>query len=224
MWKVIAIVLLAVLVTFFFIQPTYLSSYLTKKMHVPVSLTAISIRPSKSSMWNFRIDNPANFGGGAAFKASKTTVQYHWKSLFHNPVEIDQIVLKDVYLNIILPSSDVADNNWAALGEKIPDNSSDKAVLIHKLIIENLTVDTEGNGAKALNIAGTRHFNRMEFDEINSANGFPTKELARRIFQDAGILNYLQRFLSPQNIQNTIDLIKTFTKKTPEESSGVVKD
>jgi hypothetical protein len=214
MWKLILAIAAACVVFIWFIQPTFVSSYLTRKMHVPVSMTALAIRPSKTTIWNFQIDNPGKLRG-AAFKAAKTLIEYHFQKLFANPVEIDTIELDDVYLNIYLPSLNVNENNWSAIGAKIPETSSDKAVLIHKLIINNLTVVTQGKGAEQLKIAGTRHFNRMEFDEINSANGFPTKELARRIFQDAGILNYLQQFLTPQNIEKAIDLFKSF--KTENE-------
>lgn len=221
-WKILLTLILAAIIFIWFIQPSFVSSYLTRKMNVPVSLSSIAIRPTKTSIWNFQIDNPSGFGGGAAFKAKQTRIGYSYKKLFENPVEIDEIVLDDVYLNIVLPSSSVSNNNWSALGAQMPERKGDTAVLIHKLIINRLTVETDGKGARGLKIAGVRHFDRMEFDEINSANGFPTKELARRIFQDAGILNYLQQFLNPQTIQKTINIIKTFTQKeTPELPQGL---
>lgn len=216
----LAIVLIFVIFVWF-IQPSFVSSYLSRTMNVPVSLSSIAIRPSKTSIRNFQIDNPPGFGGGAAFKALQTNIYYSYKKFFANPVEIDEIVLDDVYLNIILPSNNVSHNNWTDLGQRMPDSKGGKPVLIHKLILNRLTVETEGKGARNLKIAGVRHFNRMEFNEINSAEGFPTKELARRIFQDAGILNYLEQFLNPKNIKKTIQFFKSFTEnETPEFPQG----
>lgn len=81
----------------------------------------------------------------------------------------------------------------------MPKGPRDREVVVHKLILRNMTVTTEGPGAKKLGVAGTQHFAQMEFDEIDSKDGFPTKELISKIFQGAGLRLFIERFINPTN-------------------------
>ncbi len=82
-------------------------------------------------------------------------------------------------------------------------------------------MNTQGAGAKKLGIQGTQHFDQMEFDEIDSREGFPTKELISRIFQGAGLRKYIENLLNPtQQIKNALEKpFKIFGyQKAPEEN------
>jgi hypothetical protein len=184
--------------------------------------------PSVTTIRNFRIFNPSGYPTAAAFEVDQTRVEYRFNALKGNPHEIDLITLNDVFLNIFIKDSSGKDNNWADIGSRMPERKESKGaeVLIHKLILRNMTVKTEGPGARALGIAGVQHFDKMEFEEIDSKEGFPTKELVSKIFQGAGLRQILDKFLNPtKQIEKIINNpFKMFGKreieKAPEDSGA----
>ena len=198
------------------VKAPIMASYITKELGVEVTARTISMWPKKTVIGHFRLANPHSFREPTALNAKKTTIQYRLNSLLANPAEIDLIVLDGVRLNIDIRSDKASDNNWAAIGAEMPRKKRGVEVVVHKFIINDLTVVTEGRGAKKLRVQGTQHFDKLEFDEINSADGFPTKELIAQIFQGAGILKYLENFLNPtQRIKDTLNPFNIFGQKNP---------
>jgi hypothetical protein len=210
-YKLFFILGLAAFVLFWLMKAPVISSYVTRKMGVTVAIGSVSIGSRETKMSHFRILNTPGFGSREAFKADRIHIVYRFGKLRSSPSEIDEIVLDDVYLNIELHSSNRSDNNWTAIGNAMPKLRDHHPVVIHKLIIKNLTVETQGKGAKLLGVAGTRRFNQMEFNEINSQEGFPTKELIDRIFKDAGIWKYIENLLNPvQDLRKKLNPINIF--------------
>ena len=210
-WKLVVLVLVAAFVFLWLIKAPIMSYYLTKKMGIPVTVRTISMWPKQTNIGHFRIENPKKYRTRTAFEVEKTKIYYDWKSLRAAPHKIDLITLNDVFLNIYINNPTGTDNNWADIGSHIPETRNGAEVIVHKLVIRNLTVKTEGPGAKLLGVAGTQHFAQMEFNEINSKNGFPTKELISQIFQGAGLRQYLERFLNPtQTIKDVLNPFRIF--------------
>jgi hypothetical protein len=216
-WKLIALIIIAAVVFVWLIKAPIMSSYLTEKMGVGVTVRRISMWPSETTIFHFRIENPHGFKSHAAFDVERAKITYRWPALRNNPCEIDLITLDNVTLDIEIlgpPSK----NNWSAIAAQMPKKKVDKEVLIHKLLLRNITVNTQGAGAKKLGIEGTKHFDLMEFDEIDSREGFPTKELIRRIFQGAGLRKYIENLLNPaEQIKNALQKpFKIFGYLPPE--------
>lgn len=201
--KLLVLVLLASLIFFWFIKAPIAASYLTKKIGVNVSVSTLSVWPSETTLYNFRINNPRGFQGKTALKVLDARIKYAFKNIFHNPVEIDLIELDDVFLNIELSDARGSTNNWTVIGESgTQSNTSGKEVLIHKLAIRNMTVEIrrlDRNDPPQI-----KQIPYMEFLEIDSQHGFPTKELIRKIFGGAGLQEYIQNLLSPQKILQKI--------------------
>ena len=217
-WKLIVLILIASITFLWLIKAPIMSSYLTKKMGIPVTLRTISMWPKEATIHHFGIANPRGFKSKQAIQIDKIKLLYRTKFLFNNPVVIDWITLENIVLNIEIRNPTGSDNNWTSLGAQLPEKKSGKEVVIHKLVLKNLTVKTTGAGAKILGVAGTLHFDRMEFDEIDSRDGFPTKELISRIFQGAGIKKYLENFLNPtQRIKDTLNPFNIFSQKEAPE-------
>ena len=217
-WKLALLIVFAVLVFLWLVKASLLSTYITKEMGVAVTVRTISIWPKETKIGHFRIANPPGFKTKTAFEVKKTKVQYRFGALTANPAEIDTILLDDVDLNIEIRNITGSDNNWAAIGAHIPEKKRGREVIVHKLILRNMTVHIQGKGAKVLGVNQTQHFAEMEFDEINSAEGFPTKELVSRIFENAGLIKYLENFLNPtQRIKDTLNPFGIFgTQKAPD--------
>ena len=218
-WKLIFLIVFIVLIFLWIIKAPIMSSYLTKKLGVPITLRTISMWPHKSTMHHFRIANPEGYKTRTALEVDKTQVDYQWATLVGNPAQIDLITLDGLFLNIYINNVSGTDNNWAAIGAEMPSTREGKEVIVHKLLLKNMTVKTEGPGAQLLGVSGTQHFDQMEFDEISSKHGFPTKELIAQIFHGAGLRKYLEKFLNPtQRIKEALNPFQIFGENDIEKA------
>jgi hypothetical protein len=147
---------------------------------------------------NFRISNPRGFHLRNAFTAQMGRIEYSITGLFGDPCEIRQIEMDNIILSIEFPKAEGFQNNWTNIGSKIYVEKNSREVVIHRLVLKNITVEIRG-----LDIAGvskTSHFDQMVFDEIDSKKGFPTKALIAKIFQRAGLGQYIEELLNPEKI------------------------
>lgn len=188
------------------------SAYMTSKMGIEVTLQSINVWPRTITIRDFRIANPSGFKSQTAFWVKKTKVDYRFSALIGNPSEIDQIILDGVLLNVELKNPTGSDNNWVAIGAEIAGRKKGRAVIIRKVIIQDMTVNIQGVGAKALGVSGERHIDHLEFNDIDSREGFPTKELVQEIFRGAGIMKYLDQLLNP--VRDILRPFNIFGQKT----------
>lgn len=189
-WKLVLLIILAALVFLWLIKAPIIASYLTKKMRVPVSIERISIWPSETTMLNFKIRNPKGFKSRVAFEAENTRIDYRFKELFSDPIAIDQIILDKIFLGVEFSNPFGTSNNWTEIGKNMPQQKSQKRLIIHKLVLTDLSVEIQGLGL--LGKPTTKTLSRLEFDDIDSAQGFPTEELVKKVFGGSGIQQFLQ--------------------------------
>jgi hypothetical protein len=198
-WRIFLLILVAFVAFIWLVKTPLTAFYLTKKMGVNVSIGSINLGSSKTNMKDFSINNPRGFKSKKALQVQDTKITYGLKNLFHDPAEIDLIELNNVFLNIELSNLTGSVNNWTAIGDSaLESDTKGKEVIIHKLAIRNMTVDIKGLGLTKS--SQTKVIPYMEFLEINSKHGFPTKELIRQIFGGAGLQQYIQDLLSPQKV------------------------
>lgn len=204
-WKVVVLLVLAALVFVWLIRAPILSSYLTDKMGVPVSMRWIGIWPRHTNIHQFSIKNPPGYKG-RAFAAEEIGLSYTLKELFGNPTVIDEIEVKHSVIRIDLTNPVGSDNNWSALGKVMPKQKKPSHVIIRKLILTDFNVEVYGTNVFVK--TKQTHFDRLEFDNIDSQQGFPTDQLIRMIFQSSGIDQYIQNlFLGPNSpIQQVLPL------------------
>jgi len=220
-WKLLVLLIIAAVIFVWLIKAPLMSTYLSNKMKVSVSVGSISMWPKRTTIRNFKINNPHGFKLNAAFKADHTEIDYDFKRLTGAVSEIDQILIDGVYLGIECSTSDCSSNNWTAIGSKMPkEDKRVHEVLVHDLILTNMTVDIRGLGL--LGKPTTKHFDRMEFREIDSRTGFPTKELINKIFQGAGMMQYIQDAFSLP--QDAIEQFLNPLKKLGGENEEMKKD
>lgn len=215
-WKFVLLIVVAVFLFFWLIKAPLVSVYLSDKLGVPVTMRTISIWPKTTTIRHFRIANPSRYRKPSALEIGKTRIHYNWRNVIGNPAIIDLITLDQVELNIVIDSVSGSDNNWSAIGSSMPEVRHERGVMIKKMIVKDVIVNVSGRGATLLGVSGQKRFNQMEFDNINSKDGFPTKELIQQIFKGAGILKYLERFLNPtQVIKEVLSPFHIFGKNEP---------
>ena len=209
-WKVGFIAFGSVFLFLWLLKAPVMSAYFSSKMGVPVYLGTIDIWPRKTLIYSFNIKNPPNFGLASAFESKHVKIGYKLNKLLGASTEIDLIELDQVFINIELLEAGKG-NNWESFTGQLLNKKPQKAMIIHRLVINGLTAEIHGKGAIAMGIAGTRHFDHLELNEINSAEGFPTKQVAGQIFEGAGLEIYLEKFFNPvESVEETINPLNFF--------------
>lgn len=199
-WKILLLIVVGCVIFIWLIKAPIISWYLTDKLKVPTSVSSVSMWPSETVMHRFRIKNPSGFKMKSAFEADTITISYRLQQLRGNPSEIDRIIVDDIFLGIECSNPMCSKNNWTAIGggmAKKQEHQKKRQVLIHKLILTNMRVEVRGLGIGKPPMI--KQIDRLEFNEISSETGFPTDKLIRAIFQGAGLQDYVQDLLNPQN-------------------------
>ena len=208
-WKMTGLIVLAALVFLWLIKAPILSVYLTNRLKVPVSVTWVGLWPTETTLRGFKIRNPSGFKIHHALKSNRIEIDYRLSKLFGKVTEIDSIEMNHVFIGIEFSNPLGTQNNWTAIATNMRKNPSSKEVLIHKLIVTDINVEIRGLGL--IGAPQTRHIDSMEFDEINSKQGFPTGQLVQQLFQGAGIEQYIQDAFSPEKIfENITNPLKSF--------------
>ncbi len=196
-WKIVALLILAVLVFFWLIRIPILNSYLSNQLGIKSSVRWIGIWPSPMKMHGLSIENPPGFKG-SAFEAKRVVCQYGLRELFGDPTVIDRIEIDRSILRIDFTSPSSVANNWMVLGQMMPERKSDSKVLIRKLTLTDF--DVEIHGTNYLVSPKQTHFDFLEFDDISSQEGFPTARLVKLIFQTIGMGQYTQMTSKVENM------------------------
>lgn len=214
-WKSILLIVLGAFVFLWLIKAPIISMYMSHKMRVPVSVASISVWPSETTIHNFKLKNPSGFKTRRALEVATVKVEYQFEKLVGSPCVIDKILLQDVLLNIECAKLDPScrHNNFTAISDGMPKAPEPKAgeeskteVKIGKVILLNVKVNITGMAASEMPSSTT--IARMEFDDIDSANGFPTSQLIAKIFQQAGMNNLIENaFGVPAGIIRQIENI-----------------
>ena len=212
-WKFGVLLTLIIFSFLWLIKAPILSTYFSEKMGIEVTARTVSVWPHLTRMRHFRIANPDEFRSPTALLAKQVRIRYTFGSLISTPRIIEEIVLQDVDLNILIRNTKGTDNNWAVIASQMHKPRKKAHIVIKKLIIRNLTVTVEGKGAKVLGVAGVQHFDQMEFDNIDSNEGFPTQQLIANIFKNAGIFKYIENLINPtQRIKEALNPLNIFGK------------
>ncbi|MBF8262543.1 MAG: hypothetical protein HW387_208 [Parachlamydiales bacterium] len=193
-WRTIGITVAAVIVFLWLIKAPIMSSYLSQLLGMRVSVASVSVSPTETKMSNFKIDNPWKYKGATAFQAATIQADYQWNQLRSDPTVIDRIEIDQIYLGIEFFNSSGSQNNWKEIAAKIPKREAEsKEVIINELIFTNMTVEITGMGVWAK--TETRTIDRMEFTNVSSKNGFPTRELIANVFGNAGLMDYIKNII-----------------------------
>lgn len=188
--KLLILIVLAALIFLWLIKAPLLSSYLTNKLRVPVSIEKISIWPRVAIIRSFEVKNPDGFKNPIAFKARRAQIDYSFQELFGDPCIIDQILIDNIFLDIEFSNQD--SNNWIAIGAHMPIQKSGQRVIIHKLILSHFTIEIFGFGKTI-----KKSVDRLEFDEVDSAKGFPTEEIIQKVFGGLEIEEFIKDAFNP---------------------------
>ncbi len=199
---ILLVVLLSAVVVIWLMKAPIASSYLTNKLRVPVSIMGVKIRRNHTRITNLKINNPKGSKTRTAFSSKTIDIDYTIKTLSADPSIVDSIKLDNVFLGVEFYNALGTQNNWTKITQNLSkEDKSSKEVIIRKLIINDLNVEIYKMGIGALfGQVQKKHIDRLEFYNISSIEGFPTKELIQKIFGSSGLQDYLKNLFQPQNM------------------------
>ncbi|MCI5052264.1 MAG: hypothetical protein MRY21_03885 [Simkaniaceae bacterium] len=212
MRKVIYIVLgiFVVLVVALFIVYTQLarivSSELTKRAGVEVSMSRIYLTPNRISVSDFFVGNPPKTILPQALKIRSIHVDAPLGEYTKDNIVIEEISLHDVYVGLDFPGSRYKNSNWERITDNLKRNNDSEPskngketeVLIKKLVLYNVEVQIamEGNQKKVRTL---KPFKKIEFTNVTSSGGIPSSQIMNLVMKEA-----LREFLSPDNLQKML--------------------
>lgn len=199
-WKGIPILIAVVVLLIWGLRPIFLSSYLTSRVGLPVTVGSISLSTKKTVFGDLTIKNPRGYKSKIAFIADTTTIEYDFDKVMGTPTEIDLLAIKKVFIAVDFDNEEGTKNNWKRIIAKMPHKThKQKEILIHRLTLDDITIQIRGYGENVQPILKT--VDHIELTEIDSKNGFPTHTLIDQVFKGAGIQDYIEGVFNPTSIE-----------------------
>ena len=174
-----AVILIALIGTLFFgwkQLPRWLSSHLSEKMGVAVSIQTMTLAPSSLGVYELVINSPKGCILPRAFTAKEIKVDAPLTRYLRQDVVIDKVVLQDVYMGLELTSTTNSQGNWSVimdnLNRSLQENPSNGKVLIKELTVRNLQIDLvfrQGNRQ----VKRLKPIPVMSFQNVSSETGLP---------------------------------------------------
>lgn len=158
-----------------------LSHFISRQLHVPVSIFSLEIGKSSAEISRLWIGNFPRSQISTSFTSETLKIDANWNQIFGNPVTIEQIDMDNIFVGIEFYDANGDDNNWGRiLHEDVPKKKNSRDYLIRTLTMRNLTVElTQANGK----VKRYPTIKQMEFHNISSDTGFPVEEIEKAIFE-----------------------------------------
>jgi len=210
---IIILAIIALVIAVFLLSAPIISSYLSHKLGVNISMGSVRVSSSGMKVTKFKINNPIGARTNTALSAKKVNVDYQWGELRSDPGVIEDIELDDVFLGIELYNSSGSRNNWSQILATVDDNQDKdaKEMIIKRLVIKNLSVNVRGKGIFS-SWQKIKEIPRLEFRNISSKEGFPTEKLIEQIFDEANLGTYIKELIK-QPVKVIDKVLSPFTKK-----------
>ncbi len=216
--SLIIVLFIALMIVWNFL-PTWVSSTLSDKMKVAVSISDIGLAPSQIKIDDLKVGNPKGSILSKALTVDDIAIQAPLKRYLDKDIVIDMITMDDVYLGLEFDSKGSTNGNWTTIMNNLQKDTSsgkesDKSVLIRRLVLTNINVDLvyRNEGSKVTKLKPIR---RIELNDISSKGGMPTsqitnivmREVLRNVFTLENLQNMLKDVISPD--QPPQDLLKS---------------
>ncbi|MGE0197702.1 MAG: hypothetical protein AB7N99_03065 [Simkaniaceae bacterium] len=183
---------LAILAAIFIPLSAYLayknSSFILARMishttQTPVTIHAIDFHQNSFVIQNLTVGNPQKAYIPTAFRAEQVKVDAPYIEFLKKSITIDQIEMNNIYINIEFFTEDKIEGNWQEILENMeaeyhPSSVTKRGTHIKKLILNNIQVNLILSDGKIHRLSPIEH---LEFDDVTSEQGLPTKEISEII-------------------------------------------
>lgn len=186
---------------FFTSAPFLLSRVLSSKLKVDVEVSRIMFHPQGVTVYDFKMKNPPRSPLPDAFTAKSIRINLKWASLLKNPVDIDSVLIDDVYVSILLPKKKKIACNWIKIFEGLAKDKSffqrtEREFTINYMRVSNLTVELYTPNKKAEKVGPIK---KIEVGNIHSESGVPLRAFTRAV-----VSAMIKKIYSLQAVQKAI--------------------
>jgi len=181
-----------------------LAHFLSRQLHVPVTIRSLDIGKTSAGMTRIWIGNPVHSKTTTSFAAEAVNTQATLDQILGDPLMIEEVDISNIFVGIEFYDAKGEDSNWKRILSKEKKRKKSRDYLIRTLILRNLTVEVIKADGK---VKRYPTIPQMEFHNISSATGFPVDEIEKAIF-DLMLKNLFQRLQLDQ-------LFKSFVPNLP---------
>jgi hypothetical protein len=219
-WFLAFFLIILIIAVLWAIKTPIAASYLSWKLKTPVSISKVSIGSTQMIIEDFKLKNLKKTKSKYALIAKKIIINYSISEYFSTPSFVDKILMRDVNLNIDCDNPSCTKNNWTTIALNIneKEKKDSKELIIKNITVENM--DIQINELELQNKISTTHIAEMQFNNISSKKGFPTKQLIAAIFRSAGLKEYLKDIkdiLDKGFFENILDTFKGVSDNALDE-------
>ena len=162
-------------------KPTMIAQHISKKLGVPVDIGVIKAGTKQITAENVKIGNPPDSVQDTAFSCQNIALTAPMTTYFQNDIVVDLITIDGIYLDLEFNQPKSKEGNWSEImgrvnqdagikEEETPKEPSKGTVLIHKLVLTNISTDlvyrNEGKNVKHLPVINT-----IELTELSGEGG-----------------------------------------------------
>lgn len=189
--------------------PDYVSHRLQKVLKAPVEIGDIHLKWNEVKVERLEIGNPSGFKLQKALSFDQMTIRAKPLTYFQHHVEIEELIIDNVYVGLEFVSLKQLESNWSTLIESIKqlqNQKSDKVkhILIKRLVLNNISPDLLYQQEDT----GIRHLppiSRIELKNVSSQGKDLTNQLIisafgqmiKEIFLRENIKDVFNQFLTP---------------------------
>ncbi len=128
--------------------PDMIATHLSKRLKVGVEIGDMRLSPRQLTVDHFEIHSPTGFELPKALLTEKISIETPLTHFFHDNIEIDQIILSNIYIGLEFDSPKSTRGNWSTIlanAKQAQDESrpsaTQKSVLIKRLLLTNIQAE-----------------------------------------------------------------------------------
>lgn len=194
-WLIFIFILIFLVVVFWVIKTPIVASYLSSKLKTEVTISNVVFSKNQILINDFKIKNPKKAKSKYAFEVKDIEIDFSFSKLRKKPSIIDNVVLKDIVLNIECSNPLCIKNNWTELVNNMNEidkkQKKEKEVIVKNLSLQDMQVNITGMGLDFGKTTKT-HISSLNFNNVSSKKGFPTQKLIAAIFRSSNMQKYLK--------------------------------
>ena len=167
----------------YFNAANLLAKIISRKMGLPVSIESIDFAKNRLTIGKLSVKNPPKARLPIAFEVEKIEVISPYSHYVKNPIKIEKIDLKNLYINVQIYNKEKTEGNWQTIMSRVDqDNKSplsfEREVTIKELLLTEIKVDL-------ILPDGERHhlspIDKIEFKNLTTEKGIPIHEISEII-------------------------------------------
>ncbi len=205
-------------------MPDMVASNLSKRLQVGVDIDDMKLSLSNIGVERFVIHNPEGYKLPRAFSAETIDIEAPLTHYLKDNIEIDQIIVSDVYIGLEFDSTKSTKGNWSTIlanaesaQEESTKSASEKTVFIKRLLLTNIRAELlyQSDGK----IRKLKPIKQIELKNISSKGGNVGDQLLNSALGQA-----VKQIFVEENLKDVLDRLMKIPGNPVKEYLGPLKN